>query len=310
VKDITADLDALAAMHRKFLLKGGLSVGLIVTKIASQRGLPIEAAKLRTAEGGQVAGLGKGAVQKLLAEFGITEILAKEGGRTSRGSLGLMEKYVALLNELSTTGPIDFESAMQWWISKVKLFFATKGPKFAFDSGKSILMNLDDLFKQALAIQKNSGGTSYLGAMLQHLIGAKLDLILGAGAIQHHGFSVADDPTDRSADFQVSGVAIHVTTRPTEALIQKAAENLKRSLRPLIITLWDGVAGAQFLLKNTEWASRVDVLDAAQFLTANVYERSLLKTGECSLTMLAIIERYNEVVASCEVDPVLVIQVH
>ena len=33
--------------------------------------------------------------------------------------------------------------------------------------------------------------------MLQHLVGAKLDAVLGGGQINHHGFSVADHSTGR-----------------------------------------------------------------------------------------------------------------
>lgn len=166
-----------------------------------------------------------------------------------------------------------------------------------------------DLFRQAAEIQKNSGGTNYVGAMLQHLVGAKLDLVLGEGVIKHHGASVADHSTERNADFHINGVAIHVTTHPSEALIRKAAANLKAGLKPLIITMGDGVNGASYLLKDTEWADRIDVLDAAQFLTANVYERSLFQAGECNVTLRAIVDRYNQIVALCETDPVLQIRV-
>ena len=37
-------------------------------------------------------------IQRILADHGITRVLAEEGGRTSRGSVGLMQKYVEFLN--------------------------------------------------------------------------------------------------------------------------------------------------------------------------------------------------------------------
>ncbi|MBE7495103.1 MAG: DUF4928 family protein [Verrucomicrobiaceae bacterium] len=299
-------LESLSAKQKKFLHKGGLCVGLVVTRAAQQSGLPLKAADLRTDEGGQVKGLGKAAVQSILAEYGISKVLAEEGGRTSRGSLGLMESYVAALNEANNEQrKLDLTRVMQWWIEKVKLHFASEGPKFHFDSGKSIAANLADIFSQASEIQKNAGGASYVGAMLQHLVGAKLDIVLGSGLIKHHGYSVADQSTERNADFEVNGVAIHVTTHPSEALIRKAAANLQAGLKPVIVTLADGVQGAAYLLKGTEWRERIDVIDATQFLTANVYERSLFKAGECKATLAAILARYNELVDSCETDPVL-----
>jgi hypothetical protein len=303
---IVKQLETLAEKQKKFLNKGGLCVGLVVTKTAQQQGLPLMHESLRTEEGGQVAGLGKAAVQSILAAYGITKVLAEEGGRTSRGSLGLMEKYVAALNAVhETTGAVDLVAAMEWWIEKVRQHFASEGPKFHFDTGKSIAANLADIFAQAAEIQKNSGGANFVGAMLQHLVGAKLDMVLGVGVAIHHGFSVADHSTERQSDFEVNGVAIHVTTHPSEALIRKVAGNLQAGLKPVIVTLADGVEGAAYLLKNTEWKDRIDVIDATQFLTANVYERSLFKADACKTTLTTILIRYNEIVTLCETDPVL-----
>jgi hypothetical protein len=301
----TKRLDALCKKHPKFMEKGGLCVALVVTQTAQEKGLPLDPESLRTEEGGQVAGLGKASVQKILEIHGISKVLAKEGGRTSRGSLGLMEAYVGALNELAEKKAVNLEEAQVWWIEKVRAHFASEGPKFNFDPGKSLHANIQDLLQQADALQKHSGGTNYVGAMLQHLVGAKLDVVLGEGKIQHHGFSVADHSTARQSDFQIETVAIHVTTHPSEALVTKCAENLQAGFKPLIITLGDGVKGAAFLLKSPNLADRVDVLDVGQFLTANVYERSLFKTAACKVTFSKLLDRYNEIVAGCETDPAL-----
>ena len=185
---------------------------------------------------------------------------------------------------------------------------ATKRVVFRFDTGRSLRANIGDLLEQAREMQANAGGTNYVGAMLQHLVGAKLDLVLGAGKLKHHGSSVADHSTDRAGDFHVEAVAIHVTTNPSEALVRKCGDNLSAGLKPLIVTIGDGLIGAEFLLKNAGLADRVDVLDAGQFLTANVYERSFFKAAECKVTLGKLLERYNEIVASCETDPTLQIK--
>jgi hypothetical protein len=135
-----------------------------------------------------------------------------------------------------------------------------------------------------------------------------LDIVLGINIAKHHGFSVADHSTERQADFEVNGVAIDVTTHPSEALIRKAAKNFQAGLKPLIVTLGEGLEGAAYLLKATEWKDRIDVIDATQFLTANVYERSLFQAGECKATLTVFLARYNEIVQACETDPVLVIR--
>ncbi len=301
----TRRLEALCKKHPKLAKKGGLCVALVVTQTAKERGLPLEPESLRTEEGGQVAGLGKAAVQKILEAHGITKVLAEEGGRTSRGSLGLMRAYVGALNELHKKQKAALNEAMTWWIAKVHAHFASEGPRFHFDSGKSLRANIDDLLRQAEEVQADAGGTNYVGAMLQHLVGSKLDLVLGPGKIQHHGFSVADHSTERKGDYQIDAVPLHVTTHPSEALVRKCADNLRMGLKPVILTLGDGVTGAGFLLKAAELADRVDVLDVGQFLTANVYERSLFKAATCKLTLSKLLERYNMIVQTCETDPSL-----
>ena len=301
----TKELETLCKDHPKFLRKGGLCVALVVTETARERGLPIDPEDLRTNEGGQVAGLGKAAVQKIIEAHDITKVLAEEGGRTSRGSLGLMEAYVAVLNQLHRAKTLDLDEALAWWILKVRSHFASEGPKFHFDPGKSLRANINDLLDQAAELQATGGGTNYVGAMLQHLVGAKLDIVLGRGKIHHHGFSVADHSTDRKADYQIEAVAIHVTTHPTEALVRKCADNIKAGLKPLIITLGEAVRPADFILKTFELNDRVDVLDAAQFLTVNVYERSFFKAAECKVTLAALLARYNAIVDECETDPSL-----
>jgi uncharacterized protein DUF4928 len=270
--------------------------------------LPLDPETLRTEEEGQVAGLSKAAVQRILEKDGITQVIAEEGGRTSRGSLGLMKAYVEVLNLLNQENELNLHEAHGWWLSKVRLYFASEGPKFHFDSGKSLRANIQDLIRQATKLQDNAGGTNYVGAMLQHVVGAKLDLVLGEGKIKHHGFCVADTATGRQADFEFQTVAIHVTTNPTESLIRKCADNLQAGLKPLIITIGDSVKGAEFLLKNSEIHERVDVLDAAQFLTANIYERSLFSAADCKITLTGLLQRYNAIVALCENDPLLVVK--
>jgi hypothetical protein len=302
---ITDQLEILAQNQIKFLRKGGLCVGLVVTKTAEEKGLPLYPEDLRTEEGGQVAGLSRSGVQSILGQFGITRVLAQEGGRTSRGSLGLMKSYVEMLNAAHADGCADLNLAMSWWIEKVQRHFASEGPKFEFDPARSVGANLDQLFAKVEELQRDSGGTNYVGAMLQHLVGAKLDIVLGAGTIQHHGFSVADGATSRSADFEIDGIAIHVTTSPSEALIAKIGANLGSGLKPIIVTLGGSVEGARFLLNKSEWNGRVDVVNAREFLVANVYERSFFQAVQCKETLVRILARYNDIVDECETDPVL-----
>jgi hypothetical protein len=179
---------------------------------------------------------------------------------------------------------------------------------FEFDPEKSVRWHFADLIEQAHEVQKHGGGTNYVGAMLQHLVGAKLDLIIGPDKVEHHGFAVADHSTERKGDFHVGSAAIHVTTHPSEALVRKCGDNLRDGFTPVIVTIGDGVTGATFLLKNAGLTDRVDVLDGLQFLTANVLEHSSFSAAKCKVTLKSILARYNGIVGACETDPSLLIR--
>jgi hypothetical protein len=169
----------------------------------------------------------------------------------------------------------------------------------------SVAANVESLLSQAEDLQKEAGGTTYVGAMIQHLVGAKLDLVLGPGKVQHHGFSVADHATARCGDYQVEDLVIHVTTHPSEALARKCADNLQAGLKPMVITVGDGLPAARLLLKELNLTDRVDILDVVQFLTANIYEHSSFQTAGCRKTLTELLNRYNAIVSECETDPTL-----
>jgi hypothetical protein len=67
---------------------------LHVTRQAKTRDFPLNPSDFITPGTGQVAGLSRPSVQAILRDYGIRHILAEEGGRTSRGSLGLMRDYI------------------------------------------------------------------------------------------------------------------------------------------------------------------------------------------------------------------------
>ena len=57
------------------------------------------------------------------------------------------------------------------------------------DTSKTIGANFDELFEQAKKRQKQNPGTQYLGTALQHLVAAKLCLIMPEGSFEIHGAS-------------------------------------------------------------------------------------------------------------------------
>jgi len=296
------------ALKNRIEGKGPLSVALVVTRHGKKFGMPLDPEALLTEGGGQVLGLGKSAVQSILKEYGINRVLAEEGGRTSRGSVGKMRNYVAFLNEAYASGPIDFEQLEAWWIERVREFFSGKPFVLRFDASKSLRAVVRDLLSQAEKRQEQAIGSTFAGTMLQHLVGAKLNLILESSP-QHYGASVSDDVSGREGDFIVEDVAIHVTTSPSEALIRKCRSNLYNGMKPIIITTNRSTVLAEGLAEQAGIADRLDVFEAEQFIAGNLYEIGKFAQAGRRTTAHQLIDEYNSIVEKCETDPSLRIDV-
>ena len=294
--------------EQSFRGKGPLSVALVVTQHARNMGLPLDDKKLVTEREGQVLGLGKGAVQAVLKRHGVARVLAREGGRTSRGSLQNMRKYVAFLNRLGSQGDVDLDAVEAFWIDRVQEFFAGKPFKIKLDTSKSLRTVVRDVIEQAEERQKTTPGMNYGGAVLQHLVGAKLDCALGKGRFEHNSFSTADSPGARSGDFCLDDVAIHVTTSPGEAVIDRCRDNLNDGIRPVLVTVRRGLDVAEGLATNVGLADRIDIFEIEQFVALNVYELAKFAPDGRKTAVNDIVARYNEIVEEFETDPSLKIE--
>lgn len=284
--------------------KGSLAVLVQLTRAFSKDALPIDPSKYVTGKQGQVAGMGEGNLKKILADHGITRQLAKEAGRTNRGSLGLMQAYASLVNDLPE--PVDFEALEAYWIERVKEYFAGKPFKLAGDTSRSVSAAVNGLLDQAVKRQKQNPGMKYAGTLLQHLVGAKLELLMPT--VEIHGASDADDQTGREGDFIVGDTAIHCTTAPAGLLIEKCKSNLGHGLNPVIVTVSDRVVTARSLLEDAGIGSRVEVWDLQQFLSINVYEHGLFSSNDRRRFLADLISGYNGIIDECETDPSLHIE--
>ncbi len=305
--NINTRLKAFQEEHNAFT-KGPLSLLVQLTRIIRPKAFPLNPETFLTENKGQVAGLGGGNLKKILKDHGITQTLASEGGRTSRGNMGLMMKYVEFFNAWNNEGAIDFDAVEAFWAEQVREYFRNQPFILTADPSKTIGASLDELFEQARKRQKQNQGTQYLGAVVQHLVGAKLSVILPPDKFQIHGAYVADSPTDRSGDFVISNTILHCTTAPGEPLIQKCAANLRAGCLPIIITIFDRVKTALDLATDAGLSGRIEVWDIQQFLSTNVREHSLFDSAARNAKLADIIEKYNAIIAEVETDPSLRIE--
>ncbi|MCD8300130.1 MAG: DUF4928 family protein [Clostridiales bacterium] len=103
--------------------KGALSFVIQFTRMISDHDFPLNEEAFKTKKGGQIAGLSGKNLRKILTEYDINMTLSSEGGRTSRGNMDLMVKYIAFLNAWNKEEKIDFKIIEEFWIERVKEYF-------------------------------------------------------------------------------------------------------------------------------------------------------------------------------------------
>lgn len=306
-------LERLTEFQRvnSFVGKGPLSVALHITRYAQEHGLPLQPETLLAPKGTQVHGLSGGRIKQILFAHGIVRPFASQGGRTSRGSVEKMYIYARFLNQLHLEGSADLAAIEEWWVTRVRDYFAATPLTLEFDPSLSFESVIRRLLEQAERRQRENPGSMYVGMVLQHLVGAKLELLLEGSSVtvEHFGASVADGPTSRQGDFLIGDSIIHVTTVPSDALMQKCRSNLNAGLKPIVVTLLNQITMGKGNAAVLQIGERVEILAIEQFLTSNVYEHSLFQRSRQQHTVEQLILRYNRIVDEVENDPSIRIQI-
>lgn len=309
---LNADLQAklLAFREEKQIVNiGSLGTVLVITSKAKILEFPLDPSELITQGGGQVSGLSGRAINKILAEHGVNNQVGTESGRTSRGTINLAKDYAEWLNSLNSEGTVQLDQIEAWWVERFVDYFNTEPFKLNYDQAKTLVVVLRNLLDQAIDRQRKTPGKTYVGAVLQHLVGAKLELALPEAGITHNGASVSDSVSDRSGDFVIDDAILHCTTAPSPELMRKCKANLQSGKRPIILTLPKMIGAAEGMAEQLDIEGRVEMMDALQFLAANLYEMSLFKASERKITIDKLVEKYNEIVSTYESDASLRIQI-
>jgi Domain of unknown function (DUF4928) len=216
-----------------------------------------------------------------------------------------MREYVALLNRIHSDERVDLQAIEAFWVARVQEFFAAKPFRVRLDASSSLRLVVRDILEQAEERQKAAFGVWYVGAVMQHMVGAKLDCALGPGKFQHNSFTTSDEQSGRKGDFFVGDVAIHVTTSPGEAAIQRCSDNLNDGHRPILVTRQRGLTVAEALAENVGLEDRIDIFEIEQFIALNLYEMGKFLMEGRRAVLKDFVTRYNEIIDEVETDPSL-----
>jgi hypothetical protein len=287
--------------REKFTTSGPLSLAITLTEKFSREGLPSEPDTLLAPKGGQVSGLSGTKTQNILKKFGIERTLSKEGGRTSRGRMGNMKTYVKFLNDEGFNQE-ELDDALIFWVEKVRDYFNSKPFVISFDPSLGLQNVLESVLDQARKRQEENPGVQFVGAVMQHMVGAKLSMMLPDLNLEHNSFTTADDQKNRSGDFDVGDAAIHVTATVTESLISKCLSNLSANIIPIIVTSAKSLPTALGLAGNAGIAQRIEFFEITQFLSINIFEAGRFKKLDNVSSTKKIIEEYNDLIERYETD--------
>lgn len=285
-----------------------MNAGLVVSRMLAE-GAPIEDDRLYSKGNSQVRGLSGTTIAKILKEHGETRLFTREGGRTSRGTINLATSFRDELNRIELVGEEEIDTRHisflleEFFTSCVRAdYFDKQRIAVDIDPTKPVSVIVSDILKAAA--ERSDRPT---GAVLQHLIGAKLQLRFPDIEIGLDQANAADLQTDREGDFQVGTTAFHVTIAPMEKLISRCVENKRAGYRPVILTPETKVLAARQMADNVGMLDLISVQAAEVFIGTNIEEIAIYEGDKIKEGVARLVRAYNERIESIEVDKSLMI---
>ena len=234
--------------QRSRLRRGQVAVGVANTGLVMiehfRTAYPLTENQYLSPGQGQVSGLSGSRVRQILRRFGEARSLGTEAGRTSRGTPGAardlanrLNAFQAELREVDADERGRLANTMQRWLieNPISEFFGRQRLEVELDPRQPMQVNI-------AAILQAASLRSQAGPVAQHLIGAKLQLRYPRIRIANYSVSTADAPSDRRGDYEVGSTIFHVTTAPSNEVIEKCGGNLREQYRAILLVPADRVA--------------------------------------------------------------------
>ena len=155
---------------------------------------------------------------------------------------------------------------------------------------------------------KAASGNS--GAVLQHLVGAKLEIRYADDdtvSISHHRYAAADQQTGRRGDFEIGNTVFHITMSPDEGTIKKALQNAKAGMQAYLLAPSEKYLLMIELAKSVDpdCQKKVNLFSVEQFLVQNLDELAKFDKKGSLMKLCSLLEKYNELVDKHEGDACL-----
>lgn len=283
-----------------------MTVPLVITARAASYGLPLDEEQYLAHS--QVSGLSGARIGAILRSHGIDRPFTAEGGRTSRGSQPLAIELVGLLNaapagQLLTT--LSTDETLQVWREVQRRAVVRLKADFFDRRRLEIEVNMNhSTWRIVNGVMRAARDRGIGGPVAQHLVGAKLAIRFPNLVIPNHGFTTADQQTERAGDFQVGDTVLHVTVSPTEKLVgEKCVANLRDGLRPVLLVPEGLVAMAKGLAQTQGKPDEIGVTAIEDFVALNIDELAEFARSGTTAKLRQLLETYNARVEAAEADP-------
>lgn len=193
----------------------------------------------------------------------------------------------------------------KWFVGLIQReYFDKKRIAADIDSGKPAHQAI------ALLLESAAGrGGNTVGAVAQHLVGAKLALRFPTHEIGNDGYTTADLQTSRAGDFQVQDTVFHVTMSPGEKLLAgRCKDNIRNHFGPVVLVPDNKVLGARQIAETVGVLMDTSIISIETFVGLNVEEMADFSTSKIQGGFGCSWRRTTQRVGRVEPDPSLLIE--
>ena len=246
-------------------------------------------------------------IQSILKRNGEERRFTAEGGRTTRGTVPAADNLVNRLKRIKEIGDLSpkerealVDELQAWLVERVRDYF---------DRQKiEIEVNLDKPSPQIVEDILSAAGPK-MGAIAQHLVGAKLAVRYPNIEIANFSYTTADQQLGRPGDFVVGDTAFHVTVAPMPTVLSKCDENLRNGFRSILLVPESRLQAARQMAEAINVETKVGITSIESFVGQNIEELGEFGKANLATGFRALLERYNERVEAVEPDRSLLIEI-
>ncbi|GAA2486557.1 DUF4928 family protein [Nocardia seriolae] len=264
----------------------------------------------------QVKGASGTKAKELLGDHGETRKFTREGGRTSRKTIVLAEQLANVINSSGAAAGVNALTPserhavawilQEWFVNRVRDdYFGKQKISTEIDPSWSIRAVVANL----IAAGRERGGNA-AGAIVQHLVGAKLQIRFPDEKINIESYTTADQQTCRAGDYQIGHTAIHVTMSPSSQLFDgRCRDNIHHSFRPRVLVPADELGRAGVYALDADIANQVAIQSIEDFVGTNIEEVAGFRQDQVRAELRRLLELYNARIDQAESDHSLKVEI-